>query len=367
MSTIATRDIQVGMSGAHSDVPTAVEERQLVVVQRVQHQLHPDEAQQHRQPRTEVHQSGQQRADQEVELAQPHQREDVGREYQVRLLGQPVDRRDRVEGEQQVGRPERDDDDRHRGDQPLAALQDGEPHAVVVLARRQVLAGPAHQGVLAVVLSAARALAGQLHRGVDQEPTEEVEHPAELVDRRRADRDERAPHHQGEHDADEQGGLLVLLGDRQLAHDDDEDEQIVDRERVLRQPAGVELPGKPRAADREDAQAEQDSAAEEERQVPGRLAGRRFVRPPADDEDVDDQEHHGDGDGDRPHVGRDMHETSGGHDACAPEVSPTWFDGRRPGVVRASTRTVLTRPPLGDTPLRSLMVSRKSGSAESEG
>ena len=42
-------------------------------------------------------------------------------------------------------------------------------------------------------------------------------------------------------DADQQRELLQLSGHLQLAHDDDEDEQVVDRQAVLGQPAGEEL------------------------------------------------------------------------------------------------------------------------------
>ena len=88
---------------------------------------------QDRQAVGQVDQPLEQAADQEVQLAQAHQREDVGGEDQVRLLGEPVDRRDRVEREQQVGRAEREDHDEHRRDQPLAVLLDEELGAVPLL------------------------------------------------------------------------------------------------------------------------------------------------------------------------------------------------------------------------------------------
>ena len=47
-------------------------------------------------------------------------------------------------------------------------------------------------------------------------------------------------------DADQQCELLQLTGNLQLGHDDQEDEQVVDREAVLGNPAGKELARVPR-------------------------------------------------------------------------------------------------------------------------
>jgi len=47
---------------------------------------------------------------------------------------------------------------------------------------------------------------------------------------------------QGEDDPDQQGRLLQLPGYGEPAHDHDEDEQVVDRQGVLGEPAGEELP-----------------------------------------------------------------------------------------------------------------------------
>ena len=53
---------------------------------------------------------------QEVELAQAHERERVGGEHEVRLAGDPEHRRDAVEGEEQVGGADGQHDDGHRGE-----------------------------------------------------------------------------------------------------------------------------------------------------------------------------------------------------------------------------------------------------------
>src|SRR4051812_18155217 len=94
----------------HRNMLAAVDERQFVLVQRVQNQLHADEEQDEREPLRQVDQSLEQVAEQEVQLPQAHQRENVRGEHQVRLLGQAVDRGDRVQREDQVGGAQRDDD-----------------------------------------------------------------------------------------------------------------------------------------------------------------------------------------------------------------------------------------------------------------
>ena len=106
-------------------------------MQGVQDQLDADEGQQHGQPDRQVDQALEQPADEEVELTQAHEGEDVGGEDEVGLLGEPVDRGDRVEGEEQVGRPQRHDDDEHRRHQPLGALVDEELGAVEGTRRRE--------------------------------------------------------------------------------------------------------------------------------------------------------------------------------------------------------------------------------------
>ena len=85
-----------------------------------------------------------------------------------------------------------------------------------------------------------RVLRASLTAVKTRNSAEQVEDPAELVDRGGADRDEDAAHDQRQHDADQQRGLLDC-GAPRTGHDDEEDEQVVDRQRVLGQPAGEEL------------------------------------------------------------------------------------------------------------------------------
>ena len=80
------------------------------------HQLGADEPEDHRQPDVEVDDALQQPADQEVQLAQAHQRERVRGEDDVGVGRQPEDRGDRVQREDDVGHADRDDDEHQRGE-----------------------------------------------------------------------------------------------------------------------------------------------------------------------------------------------------------------------------------------------------------
>ena len=309
--TMTTSDNQIGISGATSEGLAAVDERHLVLVHGVQDQLDADEGQQEGQAVGQVDQALQQAADEEVELAQAHQREDVGREHQVGLLGDAEDRRDRVQGEQQVGGAEGDDHDEQRRDHPLAVLLDEDAPAVPLLGGGEALLHPRDEAVLLeLVVLVLGALLGQLDGGVDQEEAEEVEHPAEVVDGGRADGDEDRAHDQRHHDADHQGVLLELTRHRELAHDDDEDEQVVDRQRVLHQPAGVELQRVRAAGGVPDAQAEQQRQADIDRQVGGALLHARLVRATADDGEVEGEDDDGHHDGGDPDPGGYVHEAA---------------------------------------------------------
>ena len=280
----------------HRDVLAAVDERQLVLVQRVQDQLHADEGEDDRQPLRQVDQSLQQVAEQEVELPQTHQREHVGGEHQVRLLGEAVDRRDRVQREDQVGGAEGDDDEEHRRHQPLAVLLHPELEPVPLVGQLQVSAGEPHHEVVRVVVVV--GVARQRDRRVEQERAENVEHPGELVDRDRAERDEDAAEDQRQDDADQKRLLLILLGHVEAGHDDQEDEQVVDRQAVLGEPAGEELDAELAAVEEVHPDAEGHREPDVDRQRRHQLTLRRFMRPSADDHDVEqqDSDRHGDRD-----------------------------------------------------------------------
>lgn len=156
------------------------------LVQGVQHQLDADEAEDDRQAVAEVDQLLQQAADEEVQLAQTHQGEGVGREDDVRVLGEAEDRGDRVQGEQHVGGADGEHDDHQRGQHALAVVLDEELGAVVLVGDAELLLDGLEEAVLLelLFLLVLAGLLDQLPRGVDEEGAEDEEDPGEAGDDR---------------------------------------------------------------------------------------------------------------------------------------------------------------------------------------
>lgn len=75
----------------------------------------------------------------------------------------------------------------------------------------------------------------------DQEQAEPDHDPLEVLDQRRAEQDQRAAHHERADDAPEQHPVLHRRGHLEMAEDQDENEDVVDRERPLDQIAGEEF------------------------------------------------------------------------------------------------------------------------------
>ena len=128
----------------------------------------------------------------------------------------------------------------HRRHRPPRPLFDDELAAVPAVGDVQVVAGEPDRPRSPLSASCVGA-ARQSGRGVDQERAENVEHPREPLDGGRAQRNKDAAENQRDHDADEQGFALIDPGHAEARHDDDEDEQVVDRQAVLGEPAREEL------------------------------------------------------------------------------------------------------------------------------
>ena len=199
----------------------AVDEAQLVLVQRVHDELHADEGEDDRQAVGEVDQSVEQPVDEEVQLAQAQQREHRRGEHDVGVLGEAEDRRDRVEREEDVGRADGDHDQQHRGEDALAVLDGEELVAVVLVGGGQDLLHQAHEDALGVLVGVLLQLVhDHLDRGVEQDRAEEVEGPGEVVDRGGAEGDHARARDDREGDAEQQHLLLVLAGHGEAGDDD---------------------------------------------------------------------------------------------------------------------------------------------------
>ncbi|EGJ78214.1 putative integral membrane export protein [Streptomyces sp. Tu6071] len=181
-------------------------------------------------------------------------------------------------------------------------------------------------------------LLDELPGGVEQEGAEDVEDPREVLDHRGAREDEEGPQHERDEHADEEHALLELRGDRELRHDQHEDEEIVDAERFLGDESGEELAAL--LAPREDQQPDTEETGEgdpDDRPDPGLLEGDLVGF--ASDEEVDRDHGQQGQDRDQPNGERDVHCASGSTSrhsisSSLPEVSSTTAArarGRRPG------------------------------------
>ena len=85
------------------------------------------------------------------------------------------------------------------------------------------------------------ALLQQLQPRINQQSAECVGDPAEAADQAHARHDEHTPHEQRPEDSHEQHLVLVLVGDIEIAEDDEKYEKVVDTERQFDDVAGHEL------------------------------------------------------------------------------------------------------------------------------
>ena len=179
--------------------------------------------------------------------------------------------------------------------------------AVPLLRGREAPLDPEQEAVLVVLVVVGLAAPGQLDGRVDEEGAEDVEHPGVGVDDDRTQRDEDAAQDDRDDDADHEGRLLELRRHLEAAHDEQEDEEVVDRQRVLGQPSGIELTGILTAPLPPDEEAEEDRAGDEEDEVASCLAHRGDMGSPRDDEDVDGEEHGHQTDRQEPAPGGNVH------------------------------------------------------------
>ena len=156
----------------------------------------------------------------------------------------------------------------------------------VLVGDRQQPPGRAHDAV-ALDVGVLVAVPEQLHRRVDQQQAEQQEHEREQRQQRGAERDEDPPHDQGEDDAERQHLVLVALGHRERRHDDHEDEQVVDREALLDDPAREVLGARVTAVGGGEPDAERDGDADVEHRPRHRFLEADLVRAHRGEYEVD--------------------------------------------------------------------------------
>ena len=200
----------------------------------------PMKAEDHRQPLGEVDEAVHHPDEHEVQRAQAEHRERVRGEDDERLLRDGEDRRDGVDREDQVGR--RDDDEhgeQRRGD-PAPVLLVEQLVAVVAGGHRHALAQEPQRGVV-LGLDVRVVVAGELVGGVEQQRAEGVEGDVEVRQQRGARDDEDQAQDERQRDAPGQHPRLHRERHREVAEDDREDEDVVERQRALEQVAGQVL------------------------------------------------------------------------------------------------------------------------------
>ena len=293
-----------------------VDEPHLVGVQGVDDELETDEAEDDRQPVVEVDEPVEQSVDEEVQLAQPQKGEGVGGEDQEGFAGQRVDRRDGVDGKHDVSSADGDDAQHHGSNHGASgvAVNDLAAHEAVGHGddagdELDEAAGPV---LLVIVVGLLDALPG-LGEGGPQEPgPEEVEHPGEVLDERGAGEDEDEPENKGDDDAGEQYLLLVLPGHLEGGHHDDEDEEVVDAQRLLGDVAGQVLLSEPAAPHEPDDGTEDQSHGDVGHRPYGGLLHGGLVRGAYVTDDVDHDECQDDGRKADPSQDVDVHVFSSG-------------------------------------------------------
>lgn len=199
--------------------------------------------------------------------AQSEQREGVGGEHEVGVLGDAVDGGDRVDREHHVGSEHRNDDDGHRGERAVAVLADGQPGGAVAVGDGHQLAQEpdrAHRRYVRLADRSGEQLVEELGRRDEQDSAEHQERPGPGLHHRGADRDEDPAQDQGADDPVQQHPLCEFSGHRERGEQEDEHEQVVDRQGLLHQEAGGELQCMPAAVSGPQGNAEHDRQREVE-------------------------------------------------------------------------------------------------------
>ena len=172
----------------------------------------------------------------EVERAKAKDREDIGREDDVRILrdtedgGNGVDRKDHVTD---LDDDERKQKRRHEG---LAINLGEEMHSVdlgmITEMLNHELGDPFVFGIGFVI-----ATKGRMNREINEQSTEDPEHPLIAGNKRRAASDHRAAHDKRAQNAPKQHAMLIFERDTERGEDHRHNRNIVERQTFLDQVA----------------------------------------------------------------------------------------------------------------------------------
>ncbi|MCY1232849.1 hypothetical protein D9M72_453640 [compost metagenome] len=142
----------------------------------------------------------------------------------------------------------------------------------------------------------------QVAGGDQQDEAEDVEHPGEAVDQGGAQEDEAGAGDQGKDNAEQEYLLLVCPGDLEAGHDDQEHEEVVHGQGLLRDIAGEVFRAHGGAAEDQHAYSENQGEAHVDRRPRGRLPELGGVRLADVKEEVEGQQAHNPDNGQNPYV-----------------------------------------------------------------
>ncbi len=195
-------------------------------------ELHADDPEDDGDRLVEVAEAADQPLDEDEQGAQPEQREDVAGPDDQRLAGDRERRRDRVDREGDVRGDDRREAQEGRGREAAALLAHEPVPLAEAVGDREDLAHAAHDEVAVGVDVLPHALVDPVGEH-EQQHAEHVEHEVELLDQRSAAEDRQAAQHERGDDPPEDQARPVLMRDAEVCEQQDEDEEVVERQRAL--------------------------------------------------------------------------------------------------------------------------------------
>ena len=251
-------------------------------------QLHADDAEHDRDRLVEVAEALDEPLDEDEQRAQAEQREHVARPDDQRVAGDREGGRDRVDGEGEIRRDDRRQAQEDRRDVALAVLA-GEPvPGAEAVGDREDLAHAAHDEVAIGVDVLPHALVDPVGEH-EQQDAEYVEHGVDLLDERRAAEDRQAAQDERGHDAPEQQPRAVLVGHAEVREQQDEDEEVVERQRALDEVDGDVVDAVLAAVERDD-DAGDGEAEHEPAERPAHALGERRLTAAREEVQVEPQQ-----------------------------------------------------------------------------